>query len=215
MIIDECPHCQTRHVQTTNRFGDPLKEGEPETWFIERCQNPDCQRLILIGRDAQNVDSIKYPLGSYDIDKKIKIGDAIRDEFKEAGQCLLADCPKASMVMSRRVLQRILKEQGAGQKKLVNAIGHAKEKGILRKSFHKLADEIREYGNLSAHPDDDQLKNANKDSAKQILDFVELLIEEFYEVPAAAEALRAQRETEEKTEAAAGEDNGDNTTASD
>jgi hypothetical protein len=65
----------------------------------------------------------------------------------------------------------------------------------LRKQFHELANEIREYGNLGAHPDDDQLANANKGNASKILDFARLLINEFYELPAAASKLRKQRET--------------------
>ncbi len=64
---------------------------------------------------------------------------------------------------------------------------------ILRKSFHPLAEEIRQYGNLGAHPDDDQLSNANHDNAHQVLEFARLLIHEFYEIPASAQKLKASR----------------------
>jgi len=33
---------------------------------------------------------------------------------------------------------------------------------------------------MGAHPDDDQLENATKESAEQVLHFLELIIEEFY-----------------------------------
>jgi hypothetical protein len=54
---------------------------------------------------------------------------------------------------------------------LVDAIDAALERGLLRPLFHELAHEVREYGNLGAHPDDEQLANANAESARQILEF--------------------------------------------
>ena len=127
-------------------------------------------------------------LSLFCIDKKII------DDYQEAGKCLDAGCYKASMVMSRRALQRCLKEQGCPQKKLYDAIEHAVKDSILRKAFHPIAEEIRQYGNLSAHPDDDQLDNANYNNAKQILEFVALLVQEFYEIPALAATLKKQRD---------------------
>ncbi len=97
------------------------------------------------------------------------------------------------MVVSRRVLQRCLKEQGCDQRKLVNAIDAAMKQNILRTPFHPIATEIREYGNLGAHPDDDQLANATRGNAQQILEFARLLIHDFYEVPAAASKLKRNR----------------------
>lgn len=195
MIIDQCPHCQTRYVQTEQRFKEELKIGEQEVWRVVRCQNPDCKKLILMERPADLSNVIRFPLGAYEIDDDVNVGQEIRDEFTEAGLSLRADCPKASMVMSRRVLQRMLKEQGCEQKLLVEAINYAKENGIIREKFQPLADEIREYGNLSAHPDDDQLKNATKESAEQILGFIRVLLDEFYVLPASADHLRKQRES--------------------
>ena len=136
-----------------------------------------------------------FPNGHYEIDPAIDISKPIRDEFREAGTCLDAGSYKASMMMSRRVLQRCLKEQGCTKRNLVDAIDWAIKKNILRKAFHPVAEEIREYGNLSAHPDDEQLQNATKESAEKILSFLRLLIHEFYEVPQNAEQLKTQRES--------------------
>ena len=147
----------------------------------------------MVSEDQDNVKII-YPLGSFDLDSNIRIGQEMRSDFREAGLCLAAGCYKASMVMSRRVLQRSLKEQGCTQRNLVDAIDYAVKEGILRKAFHKVATEIRQYGNLGAHPDDEQLTNVNEKNAKQILDFARLLMHDFYEVPAAAENLRQARE---------------------
>jgi hypothetical protein len=79
------------------------------------------------------------------------------------------------------------------QHNLVDQIDHAVKNNVLRKAFHALAEEVRQYGNLGAHPDDDQLANATRESATHVLAFLELIVREFYEVPAAAANLKAAR----------------------
>jgi hypothetical protein len=199
MLIGECPHCGVRHVQATDVFEQNLKSSSSLVqWRLTRCQNPPCEALILVEMESRGDIRRIFPASSYELDPGAPISDEIRADFREAGACLSAGCYKASLVMSRRALQRCLREQGCAEPKLVDAIASAVEKGVLRKAFHSLADEVRHYGYLGAHPDDDQLANATRDSAQHVLEFVRLLVHEFYEVPARALALRASRKTAEK-----------------
>lgn len=194
MILDQCPHCGVRHVQSSTQFTQHLDARDgTRLWMIERCQNAKCQKLVLV--DLSNTGSINriFPFANYELAATAPIPDAIREDFREAGLCLGASCYKASLVMSRRVLQRCLAEQGCAQNKLVDAINAALANGTLRKAFHPIAEEIRQFGNLGAHPDDDSLAKANQESAHQVLEFSRLLIHEFYEVPASAGALKALR----------------------
>jgi hypothetical protein len=195
MLLEKCPHCETSHVFAQERFQDLFHPDQSEFyWVMARCQNPKCSRLILITYQAGVGYKVIYPVGSFELEQSIKISQEIRNDFKEAGLCLSAGCYQASMVMSRRVLQRCLKEQGCAQHKLVDAIDYAVKEGILRTPFHKVATEIRQYGNLGAHPDDEQLVEVDESKAKQVLDFARLIIHDFYEVPATAENLRRERE---------------------
>ncbi|MEQ8427675.1 MAG: DUF4145 domain-containing protein [Gammaproteobacteria bacterium] len=195
MLIDQCPHCHTSHVHTNVRFNEALEPKQQLLWWrVVRCQNPSCQRLILLTTNAkEDVQSI-YPLGQYELETDVTVSQEIKDDFREAGLCLGSGCYKASMVMSRRVLQRCLKDQGCTQNRLVDAINYAIEQNILRKPFHPIAEEIRHFGNLGAHPDDDQLSNANRENATQIIEFARLLIHDFYEVPASAALLKQSRQ---------------------
>jgi len=195
MLLNKCPHCDASHVQTAALFQHGfLPQDSDLTWVLVRCQNPKCNRLILVIQNKNGaIDSI-YPASSFELDPTVRLAQEIRDDFKEAGLCLSSGCYKASMVMSRRVLQRCLKEQECTQYKLVDAIDYAIEQGVLRKSFHAVATEIREYGNLGAHPDDDQLSNVTKEKAQLIFNFARLLIQEFFEIPAVANDLRQARE---------------------
>jgi hypothetical protein len=192
MLLDQCPHCGTQHVQTTPRFTEAFHPSTNATWQVLRCQNPGCQRLVLLADEGGT--KRMYPGGSHELRSDISLSQAVRDEYREAGRCLDAGCFKASLVMSRRVLQRCLKEQGCSAPKLVDAIDEAVKNGLLRKAFHPVADEIRQYGNLGAHPDDEQLGNASQLSASLVLRFAALLIHEFYEVPADAQSLKAARQ---------------------
>lgn len=193
MIIDQCPFCETQKVQTQVINQDRTHPNSPLSWYMVRCQNQDCSHLVLLTlKDNEGIQSI-YPPLSYELDESIKISQEIRDDYREAGLCLSAGCNKASLVMSRRVLQRCLKENGCTKTRLVDAIDEAIEKNILRPQFQAIATEIREYGNLGAHPDDEQLENANQENALQVLNFARLLIQDLYEVPAAADRLRHQR----------------------
>ena len=137
MIIDQCPHCGVRHVQTTSRFQEALSAQDGTVfWRLERCQNVICQRLVLVQMTKTGQVQQIYPFATFALDSNAKISREIRDDFDEAGMCLGAGCFKASLVMSRRVLQRCLKDQGCDQNKLVDAINNAIQSGILRKAFH-------------------------------------------------------------------------------
>jgi len=197
MILDQCPHCGVKHVQTGRVHAAVTQREGNDYWNIEVCQNPGCGRFILVITNAAGTLRRVYPAGHHELDTTVQIPDELRSDFREAGWCLDCECYKASMVMSRRVLQRVLKAQGCDQRKLVDAIDAAIKQGVLRKAFHPLAQEVREYGNLSAHPDDDQLDKATKEAAGHVMAFVRLIIEEFYEVPEKASRLRKQRETQD------------------
>ena len=193
MILEQCPHCHARHVSSQTLFNQRLKQSDASIeWHIHRCLNRKCEGLVLYEITNEG-DGRIFPFHAYELNATATVPSAIIEDFQEAGVCLGAGCFKASLVMSRRALQRCLKAQGCTQNRLVDAIDHAIRNSILRKAFQTLAEEIRQYGNLGAHPDDDQLESATRESAYQVLEFVRLLVHEFYEVPASAELLKRNR----------------------
>lgn len=194
MIIDQCPHCGVRNGLATQKFHEPQPKTDT-SWKIFSCQNPACQRLILVEVDRKTaaITLRIYPQGTYELAASLPVSQEVRSEYREAGHCLAVGCHLASMTMSRRVLQRCLKVQKFEQRNLVEQIDAAKADGTIPRRYHVLADEIRHYGNIGAHPDDDKAELVNEPNAKQLLKFVELLIHEFYELPAQAAALTQQR----------------------
>ncbi len=195
-VIDQCPHCGVRHVQTKEEASLGFAPSLPIVWKALRCQNPACHKLVLaVGHHVQNKFEIAttYPARKYGLDPNLPVSQEIREDYSEAGTALNAGCFKSSMVMSRRALQRCLKEQGCTQRNLVDAIDHAIKNAILRPALHQLAEEVRRYGNLGAHPDDDQLQNATRQNAQHVLEFLDLIVRDFYEIPAVAARLKKNR----------------------
>jgi hypothetical protein len=193
MIIDKCPNCNATHVQLSQCSVQPLIPNHKAHWYVMRCQNPSCNKLILLEMKGRLILKM-YPSGKFELKSNIPVPPEVSDEFQEAGLCIGAGCYKASMVMSRRVLQRCLKEQGCTKHKLVDAINEAVENNILRPPFHPVATEIRKYGNLGAHPDDNQLSNITRENAQLVLDFCRMIIHDFYEIPAEVQSLQRKRE---------------------
>lgn len=113
MIVD-CPRCRVRSVQTTAISRQPVfPRPNAEEWALERCQNPSRQGLILVSAlPGRNEPQGVHPAASHDLDPTWPLAEELRRDFREAGACLDAGCFRASLVMSRRALQRCLREQG-------------------------------------------------------------------------------------------------------
>ncbi len=190
MLLDQCPHCGTRNVDCEDKTGSGHADGT--VWQIVCCRNPKCNKFVFLHRRDNN-NLFQYPIGKLDVPNDPAVPSEVVMELRESMTCLYVGCYLASMTMSRRVLQRCLKQQGFTQKTLAQQIDAAKADGTIPKRYHALADEIREYGNIGAHPDDDNAALVTADNAKHLLGFVEILIHEFYELPAKAAALSKQR----------------------
>ena len=100
--------------------------------------------------------------------------------------------PKASAMLSRRVLQAILLEQGYADYQLADQIGAVlKEKDpdrILPRAIRRTVDAIRNFGNFSAHPTTDvttqQAIDVEPAEAAWCLEIVSALFDHYYIRPA-------------------------------
>ncbi len=166
-----------------------------EWWYVLTCNNPKCNRIVFAELDSTGKVVKMYPIGSHDLEPTLPISDEIRKEYREAGTDLDSGCFLSSMTMSRRILQRCLKDHGCDQRNLNEQIDAGKTSGVIPKRYYKIADEIRKYGNIGAHPDDDAMQLATKENAACLFGFAKMIIEEFYVLPAEAEKLTQQRVT--------------------
>lgn len=106
----------------------------------------------------------------------------IADVFREAARALHADCPRASAVMARRILEAITVDKGEATGVLADRLKNLAAKGVLVQTLADWAKEVRLVGNVGAHFD--PIKNVSKDDAEQLLTFVRELLKYLYELPA-------------------------------
>lgn len=88
----------------------------------------------------------------------------------------------AAALMARSALQIALRDQKAEGKTLYKEIDNLAEKGILPPIMQDWAHNVRELGNDSAHPKPDQ-KPTNPKDARDILQFLDFLLEYLYTLP--------------------------------
>jgi hypothetical protein len=113
----------------------------------------------------------------------------VRDDFTEA--CLIVDLsPKAAAALARRCLQGMIRDRyGISMKQLFKEIQALK--GKVDEVTWQAIDALREIGNIGAHPEQipDVIIEIGREDAKQLIQFIERLIEEWYVLRHQKEAL--------------------------
>lgn len=97
--------------------------------------------------------------------------------------------PSASIVMSARAVDFMLKEKGLKTGKLYERIKLAAQQGIITADMKDWADEVRLESNDERHADDDA-PEATKEDAERVLGFAESLAEILFELPARLTRIR-------------------------
>jgi len=98
----------------------------------------------------------------------------------------------AATLMARSALQVDLRGQKAKGATLKKEIEDLASKGILPPIMKEWSDEVRELGNESAHPAPGQ-PAANPEDARDIIEFLDYLLEYLYTLPHQIEQYRKRR----------------------
>ena len=101
----------------------------------------------------------------------------------------------AAAVMARGALQVVLREREARGAKLWQEIEDLASKGLLPPIMKEWSDNVRELGNESAHPKPGQPPTAPAD-AKDIMQFLDFLLEYLYTLPHRIKEYRDREKTE-------------------
>ena len=225
----ECPHClvavhvewHAQPVLDVRHRRYPLRSVH---WNIVATECPSCDELIARINEVQHLNAYtndtpvgyeaRKTAGSKTIleDRLVhpshrnrpavdseSLPQTLKEDYLEACE-VLEISPKASAVLSRRVLQGILKEQGYDSRNLQQQITDVLEEDgpeALSDSLRATIDVIRHFGNFSAHPiitqeTTLQLVDVEPDEAEWCLQIVEELFRHYY-----VEADRRRKRIEE------------------
>lgn len=106
----------------------------------------------------------------------------IAEVYSEAVTALMANCPRASAVMSRRTLEAITESLGEANGTLAQRLAALSAKGVLLPTLSEWAKEVRLIGNNGAHFD--PIRTVSMEDAKQLVDFMGELLKYLFELPA-------------------------------
>jgi len=170
----KCPHCAVAFNtdwETETIYADPDFEKSKRGLGISHTQCPECERIIVVlegGPCTENRGEYgsTYALSSVDTEEIIypkailrplppEVPPGFASEFMEA-QAVLSTSAKASAALSRRVLQRILREHfGLKKATLAKEIEAFLAQPGLPTYLSNAVDAIRNVGNFAAHPSKD------------------------------------------------------------
>jgi hypothetical protein len=117
--------------------------------------------------------------------------EAVRENYVEAQRSLFVQNYKSCVVMTRIALQAATRDKQAKGKNLRDEIDNLAATHVIPDALRDWAHEIRDGGNLVAHPEPD--KRVEKEDAEELLSLTESILEYLYVVPAHVERCRQRR----------------------
>ena len=194
-----CPSCQTSYHAREDEWesaGIPNGRLQELQWvcFLTLC--PKCRELNLILQSRSALDEevyweeVIYPASA----SRGSVGQGVPDNLKDLylqAEKVLEDSSMASAVLSRRILQTILLEQGYTSHSLADQIAAVLKETdpdkILPLAIRRTVNAIRNFGNFSAHPITDattlQAIDVEPAEAEWCLEIVSALFEHYYVRP--------------------------------
>lgn len=206
----KCPHCLVEiHARAYLLY---LGKDEDGNWAIQRylCPNPKCNKMIFYLVCGEAIFTSRDEFSRFSsVSKQIlvrpkasnrppvppEVPKEFAEDYNEA--CLvLADSPKASAALSRRCLQRLLREVAKVKPgNLADEIKQVIDSGELPSYLVKNIDYIRNIGKFAAHPikskKTGEIVPVEPGEAEWNLDVLELLFDFYFVKPQVAKEKKA------------------------
>lgn len=191
-----CPHCRRDVTFKTIVNGNDI-HVPPNYWLAQRyCPNDKCRKHVFVVVENNELVQVYPPIP---VDKgrpplHSLVDKVYRDEFDEAASVLDLS-PKSSAALSRRCLQRLLREHLKIKKKdLSQEIDELLNTGNLPSYLASAVDAVRNIGNFAAHPlkytSTGEIVDVESGEAEWTLDVLEMLFDFYFIQPKGAEAKK-------------------------
>jgi len=188
-MIITCPHCKT--------LVDAQVVAHAANSYILKCLSCENRcfaedRGWIDAKTKKQVYNVVYPVAPPKDDPTIP--PEVQRDYIEAVMCHNIGACRATAAMCRRTLQTSAVQKGASKKRLIDQIDELLAKNIISPQLADWAHEIRLWGNIGAHPDEDGLEDISADDAQEIMDFTTEYLEHVYSMPARIQAQKTKRE---------------------
>jgi hypothetical protein len=187
-----CPHCKVMATFT---------DQGPRVGWAERvhtlCVCANCGGVVYAMIAPKGVEI--WPTLRSEAPEELP--EVVRENLSEAIRSVNANNPRAAVVMARSALQAATREQGAQGRNLKEEIEDLVQKHVIPESLGTWAHEIRDGGNLVAHPEPS--KQVLMADAEELMALAESIFEYLYVVPKQVERRRERLAAEQSEDASA------------
>lgn len=128
--------------------------------------------------------SAVYPIQHKTVPEEIP--EPSKSEFEEANLCYAIEAYRACVSMCQITLETLWRQQKA------SGVNQLKDRGVISTQLHRRANEIRLWGNIAKH--ELIADPVSKEDAKQLLGYLEILLNEVYVEPKRLDDLAEKRE---------------------
>ena len=178
-----CPHCKAK---TTFVNHGPNIGWQGRAHTIWECH--DCGGVVYARGTTGSDDVELYP--SVRSEAPDDYPPDVQENFSEALRSLNVNNPRAAVVMARAALQAATREQGANGDNLKQEIEDLAARHVIPEALRDWAHELRDGGNLVAHPEPD--KKVEMQDAEELMALAESIFEYLYVVPKEVEQRRGR-----------------------
>ena len=202
----KCPHCHVHIIPIIKSIS--LEDNAEYSWYINyyKCTNDSCKKffleLVKVTLSPANPTKEKlmiYPRTTNRDMAPPEVPKEFAEDFNEAAM-ILDDSPKASAALSRRCLQKLLREKANVKPgKLIDEIQEIIDRKELPSYLTENLDNIRIIGNFAAHPIKSErtgeIIDVELSEAEWTLDVLEGLFDFYFVLP---EKMRKKKEALDK-----------------
>ncbi len=191
-----CPFCMEAGNFHLTHHEEKKKQNSEKKLNFDTYKCDNCSAFILIFWTSSEFGAmhaykmVPYPLGIPKAPEEWP--DGVKRYWIQAQSNLKNENWDATSLMARSAMQIALRDKKAIGKNLKEEIEDLAIKGILPPLMKDWANELRELGNDSAHPKPDQ-KPTDKEDAKDVVSFLNFLLEYLYSLPKQIEDYRTRK----------------------
>lgn len=168
----DCGYCG-RRVGGDIGYYDNSKPISKKIYICPHCKNPTA---FIRGEDGR---VRQYPGAVYGNEVE-NLPSSVASLYDEVRRCIQYTSYTSAVLAMRKLLMHVAVEQGAKEnQKFIEYVNFLDENGWIPPSGKEWVDEIRKTGNEATH----EIVLMDEDDAKQLLDFIEMLLKIIYEFP--------------------------------
>jgi hypothetical protein len=198
----ECPFCNETGNFSVVHHEEKKKPNHPKILNFDTLKCGNCAGFVMVLWSSSRVGMD----GLHDyrvLPWSLKLNRYPEEYPDEVGRCWLQahrslqdENWDAASVMARSALQAALRDNQAQGRTLRDEIEDLASKGILPPLMKDWSDNVRDLGNISAHPQPGQPPTDPND-AKDIVQFLDFLLIYLYKLPKKIQDYRSRRENQQ------------------